>query len=313
MTELRTELVVEPAPGHSWSRPQLSALVTLCLLLAAIVGMASAATPWSGNGSSGGTAAPPLVVDALVLVLAAALCVLVATVWLLTPGGKRTRRPANALETREMGVGLRTGLRVLAAGLLVVVTLIAAYSFLLARAGGPAEPSPLGGSGAAAAGSGSAHGTGAASAVSPTFQWFVLGLIGATAVVAPLALVVRRRLRVSDPARPEDPSHERVARAVADSIDDIERDADARRAVIRAYGRMERAFGEAGAPRRPAEAPFEFVERALRGLQVSPAAAGRLAGLFEHARFSSHAVRPETKEEAVGSLREIQRELGQPR
>ena len=105
---------------------------------------------------------------------------------------------------------------------------------------------------------------------------------------------------------------ESVVRAVGESIDQIERDPDARRAIIRAYAQMEHAFDDAGIPRRPYEAPFEYLGRALRGLRVSPPAAGRLAALFERARFSQHVVDAETKDEAIGALREIERQMQAP-
>ena len=72
---------------------------------------------------------------------------------------------------------------------------------------------------------------------------------------------------------------------------------------------MEHAFDDAGMPRRPSEAPFEYLGRALRGVRVSPPAAGRLAALFERARFSRHVVDAATKEDAIGALREIERQL----
>ena len=45
---------------------------------------------------------------------------------------------------------------------------------------------------------------------------------------------------------------------------------------------------------------------------MSPPAAGRLAALFERARFSQHAVGAETKDDAIGALREVERELQAP-
>ena len=105
---------------------------------------------------------------------------------------------------------------------------------------------------------------------------------------------------------------ESVVRAVGESIDQIERDPDARRAIIRAYAQMEHAFGDAGIPRRQSEAPFEYLGRALDGVRVSPPAAGRLAALFERARFSRHDAGAETKDEAIGALREIERQLQAP-
>ena len=144
------------------------------------------------------------------------------------------------------------------------------------------------------------------------FDWFLFGLVASIVVVLPLALLARRRLWVTDPEREEDGAPESVVRAVGDSIDQIERDPDARRAIIRAYARMEHAFDDAGIPRRPYEAPFEYLGRALRGLRVSPPAAGRLAALFERARFSQHVVGAETKDEAVDALREVERQMQEP-
>jgi hypothetical protein len=45
---------------------------------------------------------------------------------------------------------------------------------------------------------------------------------------------------------------------------------------------------------------------------VSAPAAGRLAGLFERARFSQHVVDAETKDDAIGALREIERQIQGP-
>jgi hypothetical protein len=137
-------------------------------------------------------------------------------------------------------------------------------------------------------------------------------LVASIAVVLPLAFVARRRLRATDPEREASDVPESVVRALGDSIDRIERDPDARRAIIRAYAQMERAFDDAGIPRRPYEAPFEYLGRALRGLRVGPPAAGRLAALFERARFSRHVVGAETKHEAIVALREVERELQAP-
>jgi hypothetical protein len=147
----------------------------------------------------------------------------------------------------------------------------------------------------------------------PVFDWFFFGLIASIAIILPLALIARRRLHpLGDFLPDEDAVPEAVVRAVGESIDQIERDPDARRAIIRAYAQMEHAFDGAGMPRRPYEAPFEYLGRALRGVRVSPPAAGRLAALFERARFSRHAVDRETKDDAIGALREIERQLQAP-
>jgi hypothetical protein len=146
----------------------------------------------------------------------------------------------------------------------------------------------------------------------PAFDWFLVGLIASVAVVLPLGLLARRRLRMTDPELATDEVPESVVRAVGESIDQIERDPDARRAIIRAYAQMEHAFDDAGIPRRPSEAPFEYIGRALRGVRVSRPAAGRLAALFERARFSQHVVGTETKDEAIGALRDIEQQMQEP-
>ena len=82
-----------------------------------------------------------------------------------------------------------------------------------------------------------------------SFDWFLFGLVASIAVVVPLALIARRRLGVTDDAEQDATDlTESVVRAVGESIDQIERDPDARRAIIRAYAQMEHAFDDAGCP-----------------------------------------------------------------
>jgi hypothetical protein len=51
---------------------------------------------------------------------------------------------------------------------------------------------------------------------------------------------------------------------------------------------MERALAAAGIPRHRAEAPLEYMERALLTLDTSAEAVRRLTDLFALARFSQH-------------------------
>ena len=62
-----------------------------------------------------------------------------------------------------------------------------------------------------------------------------------------------------------------LAAALDESLDDLRADPDLRRAIIAAYARMETALAAAGLPRHPAEAPLEYVERALLTLDTSAA------------------------------------------
>lgn len=138
-------------------------------------------------------------------------------------------------------------------------------------------------------------------------QWlaiFVLASMafafGATFTVAAL----RRRRRDDLPLSPE-----AVAEVLEESLDDLRDEPDARRAVIRTYVRMERTFGARGVPRRPFEAPREYLERVLGAVQASGHSVLRLTQLFEWARFSEHVVDPGMKDEAIEALAALRAEL----
>jgi hypothetical protein len=57
-----------------------------------------------------------------------------------------------------------------------------------------------------------------------------------------------------------------------------------------------------GLPRRPAEAPLEYLDRVLRELGGQAASVDRLTVLFERAAFSRHEVGPEMRDEAVAAF-----------
>jgi Domain of unknown function (DUF4129) len=103
-----------------------------------------------------------------------------------------------------------------------------------------------------------------------------------------------------------------VSLAIDESLDDLRADPDLRRAIVAAYARMESALGRAGMPRHPAEAPFEYVERALRSLETSADSVHRLTALFEWAKFSQHEPEPKMRDEAVDALVAVRDELARP-
>jgi hypothetical protein len=310
MSEQRSERVIEGEARAEWGRLPVAAVVVVSFLLAAVVGMASSASPWlSGDGRR--SSSPRIVGEVLAVALAAGLSILLALIWIQTPRrGKPRKKPGRPpIATDGIGSSLRAGALVLIAGTLALVALVIAFWFLLGQAN-QAQPPPS----ATTIGDAPALPRSEASpSAPPVFDWFLLGLVVSVAVVVPLALIARRRRWGTEEPQLEDGEvPESVVRAVGESIDQIEGDPDARRAIIRAYAQMEHAFDEAGVPRRPYEAPFEYLGRALRGVRVSAPAVGRLAGLFERARFSHHAVDGETKDDAIGALREIERQLEEP-
>lgn len=96
---------------------------------------------------------------------------------------------------------------------------------------------------------------------------------------------------------------------LAETLDDLRAEVDPRRAVIGAYARLERALAAYGVPRRPAEAPLEYLARTLAEAEVGPVAVKRLTLLFERARFSQHEVGPEMKDQAIEALETVREDL----
>jgi hypothetical protein len=72
---------------------------------------------------------------------------------------------------------------------------------------------------------------------------------------------------------------------------------------------MEDALARSGLARRPSEAPFEYMERALLALETSADSAERLTDLFEWAKFSQHEPRPEMRDDAIDALLDVRHEL----
>ena len=159
--------------------------------------------------------------------------------------------------------------------------------------------------GAAPAGEAEAEGT-----YEPEFAWLpvliVVALASAGVAAGWWSARARRRARGEE----RDPSlAEALDDVLAETLDDLRAEADPRRAVIAAYARLERVLGAYGVPRRPAEAPVEFLERMLAEAEVGAVAAGRLTLLFERARFSQHDVDPEMKEDAIDALETVREDL----
>lgn len=143
----------------------------------------------------------------------------------------------------------------------------------------------------------------------PKFEWlpvFIASAAGATL----LAFVGARALRRErgDLAR-KFVLEQELESLLDDTLDDLYAQKDPRAAIIAAYARMERIFEAYGVPRRPAEAPMEYLGRALDELDATGAALGRLTGLFQWAKFSSHEVSWTMREEAITALTEVRDEL----
>jgi hypothetical protein len=139
------------------------------------------------------------------------------------------------------------------------------------------------------------------------FRWDELAIVlGLLLTVA--AILVARRSRANS-GRSLEIAPEALAAALDESLDDLRSDPDLRRAIVAAYARMETVLATAGLPRHPAEAPLEYLERALLALDTSAEAVRRLTDLFEWARFSQHEPEPSMRDDAVDALSAVRDEL----
>jgi hypothetical protein len=140
------------------------------------------------------------------------------------------------------------------------------------------------------------------------FQWELAVALGGLVALGAAVVLVRERRRLSRDGG-EQTEVEELIRAVETTIEDLRAERDPRRAVIAAYANMELMLGAHGHARRRAEAPFEYLARILRQLNVRESAVRSLTRLFEYAKFSSHEIDAEMKEEAISALMAVRDDL----
>jgi hypothetical protein len=96
---------------------------------------------------------------------------------------------------------------------------------------------------------------------------------------------------------------------IDDGPDDLRTVADPRVAIIRAYGRFERALAQAGTPRTPWQTPAEFMRTTVARVPVAISPVTELTTLLEVARFSDRALGVEARDTACDCLDEIRAAL----
>jgi hypothetical protein len=152
-----------------------------------------------------------------------------------------------------------------------------------------------------------AHETGQARA--PQFQWLPVFIATGAGMVL-LGFIGARTVRRSrHELMAKHVLEQEFAELIDDTLEDLRAEKDPRRAIIKAYARMEHLFETYGVPRAPAEAPMEYLGRALLELRASGAALGRLTGLYQWAKFSSHDVGEMMREDAIAALTLVRDEL----
>jgi hypothetical protein len=142
------------------------------------------------------------------------------------------------------------------------------------------------------------------------FSWLAALTLGSIALAFAVTFLIAARHRRR--GLPPGLSQQLVAEVLEESLDDLRAEPDPRRAVIRTYARMERTFGAHGVPRRPFEAPLEYLERLLGVVEPSAHSVRRLTQLFERARFSEHEVDLQMRDEAIDALIALREELAAP-
>jgi hypothetical protein len=137
-----------------------------------------------------------------------------------------------------------------------------------------------------------------------------LALLLALATFALMTLVVfaERIVRWWDRPGPAE-FGPRLEVAVAESLDDLRAEPDARAAIIRAYRRFELALSAARVPRAPWQTPSEFMRAVLAQASTPAAPVERLTALFELARFSERPLGADARAAACDCLDEVKTAL----
>jgi hypothetical protein len=93
-----------------------------------------------------------------------------------------------------------------------------------------------------------------------------------------------------------------IASSVAQSSDQLAVQSDPRHAILAAYRTLLDGLAAAGLPRRPEEAPEEYLHRCLSGIAVDHRPFHELTRLFTLARFSSHPITEAHRSQAAFAL-----------
>ena len=290
------------------SRRRISAAVVLLGLTGGTAVVAIAARAPLSRSTPIDAASATVPASALFLVLAGGGFVLLAGLALLAPARRRRQddlpEPEPTLPEVPWIVKLVVTLLPLALGAAIIVAVLNGTKRL--RNAIPGSGLALGlGSGSGRAAPAPAGGTRTGFVLASWLPWTVLGIVAAAAIVAAVVLLVRSR---QQPA-PEPDESAAAGAALGAAIGALEADTDARRAVIAAYGAMQRTLAAHGFARSRSEAPRELLSRVLKAGRATEGEAATLTGLFEEARFSTHPIPERARGVALAALGSLQARL----
>jgi hypothetical protein len=289
-------------------RAQIAAY-SILLLVALLVGMAAHAS----SSSAGAPAVAPLPLIVVLqtvfwLFVAADLVVVALLVYAIWPQPRYGNKGDDGSEWVSAPPPVPWLVKVFVAMVTLVPPLgLAALLVLLHRSGKQLAPGLIPGMPAAPGGPilGSAPSAGSATGY---LIWLSLGM-AASLILAVAAWWWVRRRRRPERQRPTPATRDDLSGAIEESLEALRSIPNPRLAVIASYASMERAFQQAGLPRRPHEAPLEFIARVLTSIARARDDARRLTGLFELAKFSLHDVDEQMRGAAIAALSRIRDEL----
>ena len=269
--------------------------------LLAVVALASRAHRPGGGTGGGGGHVPELVGEYVGVMMLALMLLLVVLVGFGLASDRRRR----VLEGRTNWVRTAIGVGVLAAALLLAVGSSSHFHLNRPRSNPPAQGGSLN-----SVKSQQAKLKQQANRPGDAGWLTALILVSITLGVAVAAgLAARHSRHHGDELAEEAALAKALDDVLTDTLDDLRAERDPRRAVIEVYARMEQTFAAYRVPRDPAETPLEYIARALDSLRVSASAVRRLTRLYERAKFSTHAVDTDMKDEAIGTLAGLRSEL----
>ncbi len=151
-----------------------------------------------------------------------------------------------------------------------------------------------------------------------TVAIFLLGIL-ALVVLGIVTFAVlrdqsRRRARkkgVATHRRDQGRTAEELVAALDAGIEELsDADRDPRRAVIACWVRLEQAAAAAGTPRHPGDSPTDLVGRLLREQRVDAQVLAALLDVYRQARYATHTVDNEMRQQARSALERLRADLG---
>lgn len=218
-------------------------------------------------------------------------------------GGPVIRRQLAPVPWWANALGLVVVLAMLAAQVAITLSFLAELQRRAAEAAGAGEPGPIFG-----------LDPGTLQPAGRDLTSLTIALVIVTVMVAAfIGYTIRLRLRddrLVDAGGGD--GHTATANAVEVSLEALRGEPDPRRAVIAVYAAMERALSRAGFGRRRSEAPLEYLRRVLAAPTRAADEVRTITLLFQHAKFSSHAVDEAMRIGAIDALERIRTSASNP-